>query len=130
LRRSGGCRFPRSGATGSGKIKNEKERTLTENKSGETNGYQIPGPSNLSKDNPFKKLTRVPPPQSQNEAIEWLKTAANNLGLDSNKYNDPDMISQLINNNAINSIEEAENAVQKAQEMLEKFKLAYGLQKR
>jgi hypothetical protein len=107
------------------KIRYERERAQTDSRITQSNGSS-PGTSSGLKDQ--KKtipLSRVPPPQSQKEAIEWLKKATANFGLDPNKYNDFEVDPNLNSNDAINSIEAAEMAVQKAQETLEKFKKAY-----
>ena len=106
------------------KIQTERERIQnTANKNPETNGTHLAAASvdDLRKRTAF---SRVPPPKNQNEAIQWFKSATGALGIDPNKY-DSEIMSNIQSNDAINSIEAAELAVQKAQQTLEKFKRAY-----
>jgi len=64
----------------------------------------------------------VAPPQTQDEAIEWLKKATTYLGLDATKYNQFEMICQLKANYFVDCIEDAEYVVRKAQNSLDRFK--------
>ena len=90
----------------------------------ETNGSYIVSNASAS---PRKRTayTRVPTPKNPEEAINWIKTAVGALGLDANKCIDSEALSQINSNEAINTIEAAERAVQKAQETLNRFKKAY-----
>lgn len=105
-------------------IQAEKNLSNGSAKKSETNGTYLA--SNLSA-SPRKRIayTRVPAPKNPEEAINWIKTAVGALGLDANKCVDSEALSQINSNEAINSIEAAERAVQKAQETLTRFKQAY-----
>lgn len=105
------------------KIRNERERI--QNSGTKTNGtHRASASANGSEIPKRMAFSRVPPPKNQNEAIQWLKSATGALGIDSNKY-DSETLSQMNSSDAINSIEAAELAVQRAQQTLEKFKRAY-----
>ncbi len=76
----------------------------------------------------LKKTFSSSPPRSQEEAIEWFKTATTHLGLDPTLYNGFEILSKF-NSNHFNSIEAAEKAVEIANRELQKFKNKYVINK-
>ncbi|XP_054161485.1 protein mini spindles-like [Oppia nitens] len=71
-------------------------------------------------------FSRVPPPTNQKEALDWLRKATTAITSDPKKFKEEDILTQMNSNDAINSIEAAELAIQRAQERLESFKKVYG----